>query len=299
MSPPAQSLTREAHAKLNLALAVGPPRTGDGLHPICSWFAPIDLADTVTVTREPDGSASRCEVAWAPDAPMPSPIDWPAERELAARAHRALERAVDRALPALISVRKRIPVGGGLGGGSSDAAATLLAVRDLFRLPLSRGDLAEIAISLGSDVPYFLQDPPTPAVVEGVGESVSPTPSLEGAVVVLLFPPFGTPTGAVYRAFDEGPALPFRAEEVRAMAVGARLEPASLFNDLASPAERVEPRLAALRRRAAGIVERPVHITGSGSTMFVVCRNGDYPWSCAERLSAALTGCRTLPARLL
>jgi len=299
MPQAAESLTREAPAKINLALAVGPPRAGDGLHPICSWFAPIDLADSVTVTRVPDSGTSRCEVSWAPDAPVPSPVDWPADRDLAARAHRALEHAAERVLPAIVSVQKRIPAGGGLGGGSSDAAATLIALRDLFGLPLSNADLAPVALALGSDVPYFLLDPLSPAVVEGVGEAAAPSPSLGGAQIVLIFPPFGTPTGAVYRAFDEGATGRFRADLVRELAQRASLDSASLFNDLAEPAERVEPRIADLRRRAADAAGAPVYITGSGSTMFAVCPDGTDAERLLARLSAAVPGCRTLAARLL
>src|SRR6185295_18407432 len=122
---------------VNLALSVGPPLpAGDpraGMHPIASWMHAIDLCDEVWITRLVTG-ASRLDIAWADDAPRPSPIDWPSEKDLAFRAHRLLEGDTGRALPAAIRIAKRIPVGGGLGGGSSDAAATLLALNDLFAL---------------------------------------------------------------------------------------------------------------------------------------------------------------------
>lgn len=299
MTEPGRTVTRAAHAKINLVLAVAPPRAGDGLHPICSWFAPLDLADEVAVTRLPDGAESRCAITWAADAPMPSPIDWPLERDLTVRAHRALEALAKRRLPVSIAVTKRIPVGGGLGGGSSDAGAALRALIELFGLQPSVRELVALALSLGSDVPYFLLDPPAAAVVESVGESVSPAAALTGTGLVLIFPPFGTPTGAVYRAFDEAPNAPFREAEVRSMAAAGRIEAASLFNDLAAPAERVEPRLAETRLLAARAVRLPVHITGSGSTMFVVCPPECGPDELADRVSAAAPGCRALAARLL
>lgn len=292
-------MRRSAPAKLNLTLAVAPPRAVDGFHPICSWFVPIDLADTVEAERLPAGAPSECLIAWASDAPSPSPIDWPTGKDLACRAHRALEQRTRRALPVRLTVTKRIPVGGGLGGGSSDGAAALLALRELFRLPMTDEDLAGVAITLGSDVPFFLADPPTPAVVEGVGEVIRRTPSCAGAAAALILPPFGVNTGAVYRAFDTDPPPDFRAERTRALADAARVDCASLFNDLAGPAETVEPRLAELRTRAARAASRPVHITGSGSTMFVVCESGAEAEHAARALSAALPGCRTLAARLL
>ncbi len=293
-------VTRSAHAKINLALAVGPPRPSDGLHPICSWFAPIDLCDEVTVEVLPDGTPSRCEIGWASDAPSASVIDWPIEKDLAARAHRAVESLAGRALPAIVTVRKRIPVGGGLGGGSSDAAATMLALRDAFGLTLDPVRAAEAALRLGSDVPFFLREAMTPALVEGVGELVLGAPSCAGLSVALVFPPFGTPTGAVYRAFDALAASEFRAERVRRMALGGRgVRSDELFNDLAIPAERAEPRLAELRRAAERVLGAPLHITGSGSTMFALFSDHEAARAGAAALGAGLPGCRALAARLL
>lgn len=292
-------MTRLAPAKVNLALAVGPPRGSDGLHPICSWFAPIDLADQLLITRLPEDRLSRYAILWHERALRPTAIDWSISKDLAVRAHLLLEQEVGRSLPVQLKLTKRIPVGGGLGGGSSNAAAMLLGVRELYELPVSDARLAELALTLGSDVPFFLQ--PGPAIVAGVGERIDRTPALASdAALALLFPSFGCPTGAVYRAFDEAPARPMRAGEVRAMASAARVAEAELFNDLAAPAERVAPDLAELRTRAASIAERPVHITGSGSTMFVVCERGaEQAAALSEALLSALDGCLATAASFL
>ena len=112
--------THQAHAKINLALAVGPPQGPPqgprGYHPIASIFVCVSLAGEVHI--EPAAhSKGTFRTSWANDAPLPTPIDWPIEQDLGYRAWRALEAHIGRALPVHIDVRKRVPVGGGLGGG--------------------------------------------------------------------------------------------------------------------------------------------------------------------------------------
>jgi len=264
---------RSAPAKLNLVLAVGPPRAGDGFHPICSWFVAIALADELSFERLREHEPSRYKIHWANDAPKPSTIDWPIEKDLAVRAHRLLERETGKPLPLAMTITKRIPVGGGLGGGSSDAAAALMAIRDLYSLPLRNAELRRLGLTLGSDVPYFIADArvPMPAVVQGVGEQIEPMPSIRNPPEVMLFlPPFGCPTGLVYRAFDSIPASALRTETVLTMARSGRIDSGVLFNDLAIAAEQVVPPLTDIRRLLADCVGAPVHITGSGSTMFLI-----------------------------
>lgn len=276
---------RHAPAKINLCLAVGPARPSDGYHPIASWMAPIDLCDEVTVDRLADGQPSRFEVRWAPDAPRPTPIDWPADRDLTARAHALLEREAGRALPVAMTVTKRIPVGAGLGGGSSDAAAALLAVRDAFDLPISDERLRTIGLSVGSDVPFFARRPLTPALVTGLGDHVEPAPAPSGAAgVVVLVPPFGCATRAVYKAFDFLPAPPFAQDRAARLARSGVVRDDELFNDLTDAAERVAPALVALRDRAVLAASRPALLTGSGSALcFLAMSDRD-----AEGIAAAL-----------
>lgn len=263
---------REAYAKVNLALDVG-AALASGLHPIASWMAPVDLRDTLEFARLPDGSATTLDIRWARDAPRQSPIDWPPEKDLAMRALRALEHAAGRSLPVALRVTKRIPVGGGLGGGSSDAAATLLGLRDLFDLPIDDAGLAVIGMTLGSDVAFFCDgSPPRPAIVQGLGERVTRVPRVDGRLV-LVVPSFGCPTGGVYRAFDAlAPAsVEPDAARVRTIADRARghgLAHAPLFNALTLAAVRVEPRLGQLLDALAGI--GMPHVTGSGSCVFLI-----------------------------
>jgi 4-diphosphocytidyl-2-C-methyl-D-erythritol kinase len=275
VSPTPDAVSR-AYAKVNLALAVAPPipaaRPNAGYHPIASWMHSIDLYDDVAVRRlRGIGDPSRFGVEWAADAPRRSPIDWSAEKDLSFRAHAAVERAAGRTLPVELIVTKRIPVGGGLGGGSSDAAATLVLIDELFGLGLGQARLREIGLGLGSDVGFFV-DPPhspaRPAFVSGLGDRVERVPAARGSLL-LVVPPLGCETRAVYRAYDGAPAASFRADEVRAMAHAAALNASPLFNDLSGAAERVEPRLGELRRRAERASGHPVRMSGSGSTLFV------------------------------
>ena len=272
-SPNRRFTHRSARAKVNLALAVDQPTGGgDAMHPICSWMARIDLADDLLVTRLEDDRLSRYAIRWHDEAPIKTNIDWSITADLAVRAHLLLEDEAARRLPVQLRLDKRIPVGGGLGGGSADAAATLSAVNELFDLNIPHDRLAQLALTLGSDVPFFISDHPT-GIVSGLGESFEPTAPVSAALV-LIFPAFGCPTGPVYRAFDNLPAASFRADTIRALARADSIDSSQLFNDLAPAAEAVAPRLTPLRARAAEVARRPVHITGSGSTMFVVCPEG-------------------------
>lgn len=263
------TVARRAPAKLNLALAVGRalPAGGPnpGMHPIASWMHAIDLHDDVEVAPLGQGP-SRYSISWAPDALRPTPIDWPIDRDLAVRAHRLLERESGRPLPVSLTLRKRIPVGGGLGGGSSDAAAALLAIRDTFDLHLPPDRLAPLARELGSDVPFFLD--PAPAIVEGLGERITWVHP-QSADAVLIVPGFGCSTADVYRAFDLAPAPSFRNTEVRRLAAG-KLDPAALFNDLTAAAIAVQPALGPLIRKVRSVLPHPVHMSGSGSTLFIL-----------------------------
>ncbi|MCP3902989.1 MAG: 4-(cytidine 5'-diphospho)-2-C-methyl-D-erythritol kinase [Planctomycetes bacterium] len=283
-------LTLQAPAKANLALAVG-PRGPDGFHEICSWMVTIDLCDELDVARLEPGRLSRYAILWHDQARRRSEIDWSITDDLAVRAHLALEERAGRGLPVQLRLAKRIPVGGGLGGGSSAAAAMLHAVTRLYALDASVDDLAETGASLGSDVPFLVHG--GSAIVEGRGERVTRLPSTTDLHLVLVFPGVRCPTAEVYRRFDDDPSGPLRAGAVRALAsAGGGLDPAAPFNDLAAAAVRVAPELGDLIERIATVAERPAHVSGSGSTIFVVC---DEPMH-AQALAEAIERDTQLPA---
>jgi len=285
------AVVRACHAKVNLALAVGPPIAGNGpnagLHPICTWMASIDLADHLRIERA--DNHTRYHIRWHTG----QSVDWDLETDLCVKAHRALERHLARTLPVEIELEKRIPAGGGLGGGSSDAAGTLLALNALFELGLDQHELRAIASGLGSDIAYFIDDasPPAPAIVSGLGEHIERL-DRRSIPLVLICPPFECSTAAVYRACDRLGPKPLDETQVRNIALRGSLD--ELFNDLSPAADVVEPRLVELRRCIASTAKVSAHLSGSGSTLFVPGGR-----DLAEVLRRALPDCRVFETTTL
>lgn len=270
------AVTESAPAKVNLVLRVGEPRP-DGLHSLCSLFARLDLADAVTV--EP---AERDQVV-CPGVPGPN---------LAEAAVRALRERVE--LPPLrVTIDKRIPVAGGLAGGSADAAATLRAANAVAGAPLDAAALRALARGLGSDVPSQVE--PAGAVVSGTGERIEPV-ALAPMGLVLLPAAEGLSTGAVYAELDrlraQGEAPPPAGLDPGPLERLAALAPAALAtrleNDLQAAALGLRPdlgvRLDALR--AAGA--HGVLVSGSGPTVFGLFDDRAGAEAAAARLEGAL-----------
>lgn len=255
-------------AKLNLTLAVGPPRD-DGLHPIASVMIALNFGDTLQLQRL-DGGPSRFDRRFASDAPRPQRIDWPVESDLAFRAHGLLEKAAGRPLPIACTIDKRMPAGAGLGGGSSNAAGTLVGLRSLFELPLKDDDLIQLAQRLGADVAFLvhaLLGQPA-ALVTGIGDIVEPIASPPACHCVLVFPDGTCPTPAVYRAFDEQRnAQPIDSDLIAAWRNTCDI-PAP-HNDLTQAATQVCPAIAADMRTISATRHEP-RLTGSGSALFVL-----------------------------
>jgi 4-diphosphocytidyl-2-C-methyl-D-erythritol kinase len=269
--PPVESieggLRVHAPAKVNLNLLVG-PRRPDGFHEIDSYVAKVTLYDQVDLVPREDGRITfACE----------GPGCGPDAENLALRAAHALADAAARAgngpRGADIRLTKRIPPGGGLGGGSSDAAAVLRGLAKLRGLDLSAAALGRLAAALGSDVPLFLGPPAVR--MTGRGEGLAPL-DLRPFLAVLFLPGAPCATREVYRAFDDGPAearCPADRQLLPELLGGS--PPSAwrdrLVNDLAIPAERLCPEMADRRRRLAEALAMPVCVTGSGSALFALC----------------------------
>jgi 4-diphosphocytidyl-2-C-methyl-D-erythritol kinase len=291
------AVVERAPAKVNLVLRVGAPRE-DGLHPLCSLFAALDLADEVRVEPVEGGR----------DVVVCAGVEGDNLAAAAAAAFRAA--APDAGLPPLrIEIDKRIPVAAGLAGGSADAAAVLRAANWIAGSPLSVDDLRAVAAGLGSDVPSQVE--PAHAIVAGVGERVEPL-DLPQMTLVLVPQDDGLSTAAVYGELDRlrddgarqpsldvgpadgGPADRLDSEPLRRLA-GGPLDAlaAGLANDLEPAALSLRPELAEPldTLRAAGALG--AQVSGSGPTTFGVFEDR----LAAERAAATVDGQRAAAAQ--
>jgi 4-diphosphocytidyl-2-C-methyl-D-erythritol kinase len=247
-----------AAAKLNLFLHVT-GRRADGYHELQTLFQLIDLCDTIAITVREDGAIER-----AAGPPEVAP-----EADLAVRAAQVLKRATGSGLGATLSVHKRIPLGGGLGGGSSDAATVLLALNELWGARLSLPELASLGLPLGADVPVFIQG--SSAFGEGIGERLTPV-TLPPRWYLIIHPGLGISTREVFQS----PEL-------------TRNSPLSTIRALLDSGGRNDCE-AVVRARAPEVAEAldwlaqfaPAHLTGTGSCVFAACESAAQ----AERLAA-------------
>jgi 4-diphosphocytidyl-2-C-methyl-D-erythritol kinase len=238
-----------APAKLNLFLhVVG--RREDGYHLLQTVFTLIDHCDQIRLRVRDDGLIHRVNVL-----PGVAP-----EQDLAVRAALLLQEASGTAKGADIELEKRIPMGGGLGGGSSDAATVLMALDRLWGTGFGAEALGEIAAPLGADVPYFLYG--RPAWAEGVGDRLTPL-AIEPRWYLVLVPPVGVPTRDIFAA----PELTRNTEPLKMEDFSARPRLLRFANDLEPVVTArypvVEAHLEWLRSRAA-----EARMTGSGACVF-------------------------------
>jgi len=299
MSKKTSPFQTRAYAKLNLALSVGAPidapgTSHHGYHPICSFMHAIDLFDEIEIERLGDAEPSRFDIKWIGEDGSVSPVKWEVEKDLVFRAHAALEEHVGVALPCVIRVLKSIPAGGGLGGGSSDAASVLVGLDQVFGLGVS--ELLMLAIKLGSDIGYFIDGSPPPraAIVSGFGEHIERVDANHsGNEITLIIPPFGCSTGLVYGAFNKESPSAIDESRVRQLIPADTLDDSTLFNDLASSACAIAPELEDLISRLRETIGQAVHVTGSGSTLFVLGRVESH------QVHEVATECRVVHTRLV
>lgn len=262
-----RSLVAVAPAKVNLFLHVT-GRRADGYHLIESLFALVDLADTLHLAVRDDGRVVRMnEVPGVPEA-----------EDLAVRAALALQRAGGTPLGATIAVTKRIPMGGGLGGGSSDAASVLLGLARLWNLRMSRNELAAIGATLGADVPFFVHG--DNAIVRGIGEIVKPV-SLPAQWLALAMPPLHVPTHAIFAAPELTRNSPSAKMDVFSEGYGRN----DLERVVVATHAAVAQAIAALRTVAAD-----VRMTGSGACVVAICRSEAQARQAVAALPAGTAG---------
>ena len=270
-----------APAKVNLYLHVGAPGS-DGYHPLCSLMAFADFGDLVT-THEAE--------ALSVDVRGPFARGLAGEADnLVLRAARALIAEARRPLPPVgITLEKRLPVAAGLGGGSSDAGATLRLLCDEFRFSLGDGRLEAVAASLGADGAACLWGRPVTA--QGRGERLSPAPGLPELDVVLVNAGAPVSTADVYRRYDAAgvfgdvgpPAAPEAFETAAELAGWLSVQ----RNDLEAAAISTAPEVGAVLETLANEPEVLLaRVSGSGGTCFALCASDIEAESLAERLEA-------------
>lgn len=260
-----------APAKINMHLRTGPVRA-DGFHPLLTWMCTIGLFDNLEVDRS-TGPGFRL-ICDGPQVPCDSTnlvIRAAVAFAEALRVGRQVSSADGEGLS--IRLQKRIPVGAGLGGGSSDGARMLQGLNHFWMAGWPATRLSQLAATLGSDLPFFLHGPS--AICRGRGELVQPLPPPKPRWALLILPFFGLSTAAVYRRFDEmklGQRATIEADP--GFDTWTRL-PANellpmLVNDLERAAFALEPRLEDLRRQAEKRLSRIVRMSGSGSSLFTL-----------------------------
>lgn len=251
-----------APAKLNLFLhVVG--RRDNGYHELQSLMLPIQWGDQIQIAPRLDTQLNRL-----------TDLDFSAEKDLMIRAARLLQAYTSVQVGCDLTIDKQLPMGAGLGGGSSDAAKVLLALNALWQLDLSDEVLNELAIQLGSDVPFFLQD--QAAILEGVGERITPI-AMPTYYYVVLCPDVHVPTVQIFQDPHLNRKTPIYSH-VEIEAFWKNFDPrygrATLFghNDLEEVACRLFPALAELRSflKHLGLVGR---MSGSGASFFVMTQD--------------------------
>jgi 4-diphosphocytidyl-2-C-methyl-D-erythritol kinase len=272
-------VTIRAHAKINLDLRVLGMRP-DGFHELRTVFQAIALHDTITCIPREGAFAIECDTAGVP-------LD---ESNLVWKAARALWRALRRTGPLrdmAVRLEKRIPLQAGLGGGSGDAAATLIALARAWRVPMKPAQLTDVAATLGADVPFFLTG--GTALGLGRGDEIYPLVDLPRHWIVLLVPGFGVSTGDAYRWYDDE-REPGRAPAMREPQYVPGPWPsraAQMINDLEVAIARHHPEIdqmkAALRRAGA----LAAAMSGSGSAVFGLFQKQRDATAAVDRLSGS------------
>lgn len=262
-----------APAKLNLSLRVT-GRRADGYHLLDSVVIPVGIADEVAVVVWP-GRPSAVSVQSSPHGAAPDDAT-----NLSARAARLFLERTGRRAAVEITLRKEIPAGAGMGGGSSDAAATLRLLNALAGAPVPASELARWALELGADVPLFLTG--GPVRMRGIGELVEPLslPNLAGAGFVVVFPGVGLETRHVYAKYDDSLTTAGPASRVRRFIVDRGPLHEWMENDLEAAAIQILPVLKDLKQQLGALGARRALMTGSGSAVFGV-------WQGAEEATAA------------
>lgn len=286
-----RSLVLDSPAKLNLALRILSKRR-DGYHELVTLFHRISLRDTLRLQKRKEGIHLICNHPRVPKG----------RQNLMVRAFDLLKKKYPFEGGVAVRLTKRIPIGGGLGGGSSNAAHFLIGMNRLFKLRLSRKQLMGLGAELGSDVPFFVSGA-SHAIGRGRGESIQLLRLPRRLWFLLFQSPRGLSTREVYSSFRPPPRLPSLTRLLREIKMTSasfekgNLEQATrlLVNDLTGSAERIRPSLKKTRERLSGLHLGICRMSGSGPTLYLTFSSQ----RAALRALRAIRKERSLPSVIL
>ena len=283
-----QRMEIQAPAKINVFLDILGKRP-DGYHNIKSIVLPVSLYDRVVLENRPDG----IETVAAHDIRLPG-IPWAMswcrpEDNLATRAARLLKEATGHAGGVRIVLEKSIPVGAGLGGGSSDAAAVLKGLNTLWETGLSQDQLITLGVRLGCDIPALIHG--GSLCMEGLGEQITPVHchAQNHLWLLLVYPGFAISTTDIYARYEAGltstPAADKFHEVVSGLEQGVSAQVAAGFYNALQPAVLHKyPLLGLIKNKLADAGALGVQLTGSGSTLYALVHDSDHGHAVEKRL---------------
>jgi 4-diphosphocytidyl-2-C-methyl-D-erythritol kinase len=262
-------MLKKSPCKVNLLLNIL-GRRPDGFHELETVLQPVNLCDEITFERTGKGIELSCSEKSLPTGPD----------NLVTRAAEKFLAAAEISAGVKIHLEKKIPMAAGLGGGSGNAATTLLALNELFGQPLATEKLHEIAASLGSDVPFFLQDKPALGIGRGEKiQSLEKFPALDGKAFLLIHPSFGIATPWAYKNLARFPKA-LNGQKGRAQKLISLLQTGDLktaatefYNSLEAPALEKFPILKLYQEFLLANGALAALMSGSGSTTFAICEN--------------------------
>jgi 4-diphosphocytidyl-2-C-methyl-D-erythritol kinase len=271
-----------AFAKVNYALDVFGLRA-DGYHEVRTVMQSISLSDEVGIERTAEGF----ELSFGPDEANIGPP----ERNTAYIAWKLLQGLTGEALPARVTLRKGIPAGAGLGGGSTDAAAVLVGLNELFGLGLRVDELREVGARVGADVPFCISG--GTALGEGVGEILTPLSAPPPHRLVIATPPRGADTAEIYHAYDKARTKSARCVEPVVSALDSESVPAlaaAVGNDLAPVTRGLVPGVASLEHKLLACGALGASMSGSGSAVYGIFDEEETAQSAKDRVDAPFVG---------
>jgi 4-diphosphocytidyl-2-C-methyl-D-erythritol kinase len=274
--PPLRSISLPSFAKINLDLRILGTRP-DGFHDLKTIFQSLALFDNVTVTVRRGPLTVTCD---EPDIPTDQRnLVWKAASLL----HRTVRGKNSPPRDIAIDLRKRVPPEAGLGGGSSNAAMTMLALNKLWRLDLDLATLSRIGARLGADVPYFIVG--GTALGLGRGDDIYPLADMPPVHVVILRPGFGVATADAYKWFDEESRRAVKDPAQRPVPPGWPAWSTTLRNDLEIPVTRHHPAIGRIRQSLLDAGAAFAAMSGSGSAVFGLFERADAARRTANDLS--------------